>query len=100
MNWKSVILKSTSFSNHKHGAVIITMMKKHISYDHPPDKPFFKQKVDQPSAGARSSGRRTHYQTELMHGSTGQVALTSAAWCDHMSSTLKCKRLFGLMQKN
>ena len=44
------------------------MMKKHDSYDDPPDKPFFKQsKEEQPAAtGTRSPGKRIHYQSECM----------------------------------
>ena len=34
------------------------IMKKHDSHDHPPDKPFFKQrKEEQAAAGARSPGK-------------------------------------------
>ena len=41
------------------------MMKKHESYDHPPDKPFFKQKKEgQP--GTKSPGKRIHYRSECM----------------------------------
>ena len=39
------------------------MMKKHDSYDRPPDKPFFKQ---QPATAIRSLGRRIHYRSECM----------------------------------
>ena len=41
------------------------MMKKHDSYDRPPDKPFFKErKAEQPSA--KSPGKRIHYRSECM----------------------------------
>ena len=43
------------------------MMKKHDSYDRPPDKPFFKQKEEQPATGIRSPGRRIHYRSECMN---------------------------------
>ena len=43
------------------------MMKKHDSYDHPPDKPFFKQrKEEQAASGTRSPGKRIHYRSECM----------------------------------
>ena len=44
------------------------MMKKHDSYDDPPDKRFFKQnKEEQPAAtGTRSPGKRIHYRSECM----------------------------------
>ena len=45
----------------------LMMMKKHDSYDHPPEKPFFKQKKEeQPAAGARSPSKRIHYRSECM----------------------------------
>ena len=41
------------------------MMKKHDSYDHPPDKPFFRHKKEE-VVSARSPGKRIHYRSECM----------------------------------
>lgn len=75
----------------------LMLMKKHDSYDHPSDKPFFKQKEEQPAAGARSPGKRIHYRSECMDQLDKWHSLLQRGVITQEISTLKCRSQFCLI---